>query len=299
VKRVVSVGLGSSDRNKKVRVTLLGEDFEVERIGTDGDVKRAAQLMAELDGKVDYLGLGGADIALYAGGRRYVLRDAQRIVAGAKQTPVVDGSGYKAAVEPYVIERIAQRGLVKFEGAKVLMVAATDRPAMAAVFPRLGAQVIYGDLIFALGVPIPMRSPRTVAIMAAICLPLLARMPMSVLYPTGHKQETQKPKHGKFYRWADIIAGDFHYIRRHLPEDITGKVIITNTVRRADLELLRQRHCRALIATTPEFEGETFGTNVAEGILLCLMGKRSEDASQQDYLDTLAKLGWEPTVIEF
>jgi hypothetical protein len=299
MKRVVSVGLGASDRNKRVQVRLLGEDFEIERVGTDGDVRRATELIRELDGRVDYIGLGGTDRALFAGGRRYELRDAARMAAAARTTPVVDGAGYKAVVEPYVIEWVARRGVVKFEGARVLMVAATDRPAMAEILPRLGARVIYGDLMFALGVPVPMRSLRTVAIVGALFLPLVARLPMSVLYPTGSKQHAEKQKFGRYYRWADVLAGDFHYIRRHLPQDISGKVIITNTLRRGDLEVLRERRCRAVVATTPQFEGETFGTNVIEGVLLCLMGKRPEEASQQDYLDTLAKLGWEPEVIEF
>jgi len=299
MKRVVSVGLGASDRNKQARVTLLGEEFEIERVGTDGDVQRATELIAELDGQVDCIGLGGTDKALFAGGRRYELRDAMRMAEAARLTPVVDGAGYKAAVEPYVIEWMAKRGVVEFEGAKVLMVAATDRPAMAEVFPRLGAEVIYGDLMFALGVAVPMRSLATVAVVGGLFLPLLRRLPMSVLYPTGSKQQTQKPKFERYYRWADVIAGDFHYIKRHLPQDISGKVIITNTTRRADLALLGERGCRALVATTPEFEGETFGTNVIEGVLLCLMGKGPEEASQQDYLETLKKLNWEPAVIAF
>ena len=299
MKRIVSVSLGASDRNRKFRVTLLGQDFEIERVGTDGDVKRAAALIAELDGQVDFIGLGGTDLALFAGGRRYELRDAVRMASGAKTTPVVDGANYKAAVEPYVIEWIARRGVVDFKGAHVLMVAASDRPAMAALFPQLGAEVIYGDLLFSVGVPVPMRSLTTVAILAFLFLPLLARLPMSLLYPTGEKQQTHKPKHQRYFQWADVIAGDFHYIKRYMPTDISGKVVITNTTRRDDVALLRERHCRALIATTPEFEGETFGANVTEGVLLALMGKRPEDAAQQDYLDTLAKLGWEPAVVEF
>jgi hypothetical protein len=27
-----------------------------------------------------------------------------------------------------------------------------------------------------------------------------------------------------------VIAGDFHYIRRHMPPDLSGKIILTNTI---------------------------------------------------------------------
>ena len=51
MKRAVSISIGSSKRDKAVEVELLGERVRIERIGTDGDMERAAQLYKELDGK--------------------------------------------------------------------------------------------------------------------------------------------------------------------------------------------------------------------------------------------------------
>ena len=59
MKRAVSVSIGSSKRDKAVEVNLLGEQVRIERIGTDGDMEKAALLFKELDGKVDAFGLGG------------------------------------------------------------------------------------------------------------------------------------------------------------------------------------------------------------------------------------------------
>jgi len=53
MKRVVSVSLGSSKRDKTSQVEILGQEFEISRVGTDGDTKRFGELVAELDGKVD------------------------------------------------------------------------------------------------------------------------------------------------------------------------------------------------------------------------------------------------------
>ena len=46
LRRVVSVSLGSSKRNKSHEVEVLGERFLIERIGTDGDLKKFAELIA-------------------------------------------------------------------------------------------------------------------------------------------------------------------------------------------------------------------------------------------------------------
>ena len=52
MKRAVSVSLGSSKRDKSVKVNLNGQEILVERIGTDGDIEKARQMYLDLDGKV-------------------------------------------------------------------------------------------------------------------------------------------------------------------------------------------------------------------------------------------------------
>ena len=59
MKRVLSISLGSSKRDHVVETRILGEDFLIERRGTDGDKKKAYQLFTELDGQYDAFGIGG------------------------------------------------------------------------------------------------------------------------------------------------------------------------------------------------------------------------------------------------
>ena len=84
--------------------------------------------------------------------------------------------------------------------------------------------------MFGLGIPIPMHSLRTLDIVARIAAPIVVQLPFRVLYPTGSKQEQSKTKYSKYYHWAEIIAGDYLFISRHMPDDLSGKIIVTNTV---------------------------------------------------------------------
>jgi hypothetical protein len=295
--RVVSVSLGSSKRNHAVEVEMLGRRLSIERVGVDGDYDKACKLIGELDGQVAAIGLGGTDLYLVAGKRRYVIEQSRRLAESAKTTPVVDGSGLKNTLERETIRRLAAQGDLDLAGKNVLLVSAVDRFGMAEAFAATGCRTIFGDLIFALHIPIPLRSLRSVRILAALFLPILRRLPISVLYPTGSAQETSVGKHARSFAWADVIAGDFHYIRRHLPQRVDGKTIITNTTTRDDLALLRERGLATLITTTPEFEGRSFGTNVMEGVLIALAGKRPEEMQPQDYLDLLRRLNWEPRIV--
>lgn len=300
MRRVVSVSLNTSKRDKCTEVEILGEQFRIERIGTDGDLGKYAQLLRDLDGNVDAIGLGGIDMYLYASGRRYTIRDARRLAANARKTPVVDGSGLKNTLERRTIELLQSEGVVDFRAKKTLLVSSVDRFGMAESLAEIGGPVIYGDLMFALGVPIPVRSLTGIKLLAAIFLPVISRMPFKWIYPTGERSERIVPKYRRYYSWADVVAGDFLMIRRHLPTAesgaMQGKTVITNTTTEDDVRELRARGVQMLVTTTPEYEGRSFGTNVMEGVLVALSGKRPEDLSPSDYDALLSRLRWQPTV---
>ena len=139
MKTVVSVSLGSSTRDHRAAVTLLGEDFDIARIGTDGKLDVAVAKVRELDGTVDAIGLGGIDVYLYAGRHRYALRDGLRLLEAAKQTPVVDGSGLKNTLEREAVRFMREDLGMDLNGTRVLMVSALDRFGMAQALVDAGA----------------------------------------------------------------------------------------------------------------------------------------------------------------
>ncbi len=296
MKRITSISLGSSARDKAATARFLGEEFTIERIGTDGDMALFRQKLQELDGKVDAFGLGGTDMHIWAAGRRYTFREIQNLASAAVKTPVVDGSGLKNTLERETVRRLQSENLVDFSHAKVLLVSGVDRFGMAEALAETGASVVYGDFMFGLGLPIALRSLGALQSAARALLPVIVRLPFKWLYPTGEKQNTITPKWEKFYAEADIIAGDFPFIRRYMPPDLQGKTILTNTTRPADIQELKNRGVARLITTTPEIDGGSFGTNVMEGVLVTLSGRKPDELTADDYMGLLEKLNWQPRV---
>ena len=292
------MSLGTSQRDKKQTVDLLGDSFSIERRGTDGDMANFAATFKELDGKVDALGVGGADIYLRLPGRVYAFRQIRNIVDEVHTTPVVDGGGLKHTLERETIRQLQREKVIDFAKVKVLMVSAVDRFGMAQALEEALAQVTYGDLMFGLGVPIPMRKYKSVITFGKLLLPIITQLPFKWFYPTGKQQEERKPKYPAEFLRADVIAGDWHYIRRYMPDKLPGRTIITQTIRKADIDFLKSAEVARVITTTPEMGGETFATNVMEGVIVAHLGKKVADLTEQDYLDTLGKLGWKPNVVE-
>lgn len=300
MKRVVSVSLGSSRRDHRVEVELMGERFEISRRGTDGDFERAVQLLKELDGKVDAIGLGGIDVYLYAGKTRYVIQDGKKLMDAVRKTPVVDGSGLKNTLERETVYYLREHTDLLSPGTRVLMVSAVDRFGMAEAFAGVGCEVTFGDLIFAAGIPYPIHTVSELEELAAKLLPEMTRLPFHMLYPTGKKQETQDEekikKFGHYYQEAQVIAGDYHLVRRYMPR-LNGQTIITNTTTADDVTFLREKGAGCLVTTTPEFEGRSFGTNVMEAVLVALLQKPVEEITPRDYLDLLRRLDFKPRVL--
>ena len=296
-KRVVSISLGTSKRDKISEVEILGQQFVLERIGTDGDLQKFKKLFNDLDGKVDALGVGGSDVYVVVEDKRYAFKQIQQLTAGPQTTPVVDGSGLKHTLERETIRHLQASGKLNFKGAKVLMVAAVDRFGMAQSLVEAGADVTFGDLMFGLGLPVPIHQYNTVKQLGAILLPIITQLPFKWFYPTGKQQEIRTPKFEDVFKANDIICGDWHFIRKYMPDDMRGKTIITQTLRTDDLDLLKNLGVQSVITTTPIIGGETFATNVMEGVIVTLIGKKVSEIGETDIKQMLEKLAWKPNHI--
>jgi hypothetical protein len=294
VKSVVSVSLGTRLRDHRAVIELAGRSVEVWRRGVDGDLDRAQGLIGELDGQVDAIGLGGIDLALWVEDRCYPIADAERLRAAARVTPVVDGFGVKSVWEPVVVRQLAERGIIR-RGDPVLMMSAMDRYPMAAALTAVGCSVVFGDLMFASRIDYPIRTLDELKELAAKILPELTRLPIALLYPTGARQEEPPdPRFARYFAEARILAGDFHYLRRYLPERLAGQVVITTTTTPDDVRLLRERGASVLVTTTPRLSGRTFGTNVMEAALVAVSGLTAEAPG---WADMVLKSGLEPDII--
>ena len=273
MKRAVSISLGSKNRDKAVEIELLGQSVSIERIGTDGNIDKATALFTELDGKVDALGVGGIDLWVQMNERRYKITAAHRLIKHVRQTPVVDGSGLKNTLEKLVVDTLIEELGPAYENGRVLLTVGVDRYGMTLAFVQQGYEVVYGDLMYAIGVPIAIRKFSHFQLLAKIMAPIATKLPISILYPTGDKQNEIVPKYGQWYAWANVLAGDCNYIKRHMPDDLQSKVIVTNTTTPHDMALFQERGVPYVMTTTPQVDGRSFGTNMLEAALTAVAGK--------------------------
>jgi len=297
MKHAVSISLGSPSRDKRVEIALLGQKVLLERIGTNGDEAKARELYRSLDGKVDAFGVGGIDLYVYTPWKKYPLFSAHRLVQDVRSTPYVDGSTLRGVLESRVVRFMESRIGTRLPARKVFLIEAISRWSMANAFLDAGYECVFGDLMSALKLPIPIRRVGTLNVLARVLLPIVGRLPFSFIYSIGDSQEVVVPKYQKYYQEAAVIAGDWLYIKKNMPDDMEGKVIVTNTTTPADVEFMRARGIRWLVTSTPVFEGRSFGTNATEAALTAAAGKgRALTPTEMETL--VGELGFESALQE-
>ena len=249
----------------------------------------------ELDWKVDAFGVGGADLGVMVDKKWYPLYSVQKMVRYVKETPIVDGAGLKNTLEnrlaPFIETKIGE--YVNTVGKKALITAGVDRWGMTSSFVNADYECVFGDLMFALKIPIALHSVSSLKTLAAILMPIAGRLPFEWIYPTGEKQEKRTPKWENYYNWATVLAGDCHYIKRYMPGDIKGKIVATNTTTPEDVELFRQAGVKYLVKSTPVLEGRSFGTNMMEAALIAVSGK-GRKLTNDELNQLLDQLDFEP-----
>jgi hypothetical protein len=296
MRKVLSISLGSSTRDHTTEAEFLGQHFWLSRQGTDGDFRKYLQMFRENDGKVDAFGIGGAEFYCLVNDRRYYWRELKPVREAIKISKVGDGNGLKHLLAPYAVQALRERG-IELRGKKALKTTAVDRYGMAKALVDAGCAVTFGDLMFALDVPVPIRSLRTVHILAALLMPVLTNLPFAWVYPVGEEQEKEpSKKYSRFYEEADIIAGDFLQIWSNLPDDMSGKIVITNTTTARNVEELQKRNLHILVTTTPRLAGRSFGTNVMEAMCRCLVDKPDEQITPEDFIGLIERIPLKPQV---
>lgn len=286
-KTVISISIGSSQRDARGSIRLGDTEVILERKGTDGDMDKAARLLQYYDGKADAMGLGGTDLYLVAGNRRYVFAESAKLLKQVKKTPVLDGSGLKNTLERMAIRYLAEHHIVEFNDKQVLLVCAVDRFGMAEALAEQNCSVMFGDIVYGLGCNIPIRSLAALRRWATVLVPVITRLPVKWMYPTGEKQDSHVNRHPEYFIHSDIIAGDFLFIKRFMPPRLEGKKIITNTVTAADRQMLKDAGVNMLVTTTPCLQGRSFGTNVLEAAIVAASG--SSKALQPEAYEAFIK----------
>src|SRR6185436_15605316 len=96
---------------------------------------------------------------------------------------------------------------------------------------------------------------------------------------------------------AEIIVGDYSYVRHYTPSQLKNKVVITDSIDDEGIGLLKKRGVRTIITTVPELFKQHVDTNVLHAICTAYLEKKPQERTENDYLDMIDRSGLQPRII--
>lgn len=280
------------------QVELLGRTLEIKHMGCEANLEVMVSRIQELDGEVDAIALAGVARRLQLGPEVITHGEGAMLFEVAKSTPVVDGSGIRAAMERWAVRLADEAEPGLWSRKRVLMVPGLNHSGLAQALSQYTEELRYADPVVYFGLPAASAIVGTEALgaTAGLTLAQLSNVSFRRIFPEAGRPGQQRPP-GPF-RWADILAGDIGAIRRYAPEKLKGKIIVCECAGAEDVADLTERGAYMVVTTIPPM-GEELARLSAGTYEACLAALRQEPnapLTENTYLNLMADLEWTPGI---
>lgn len=279
-------------------VDLLGRTIEIRHLGCEADLNVMAAHIAQLDGQVGAIALQGVSRQLRLGKARVTHEQASPLFNVAQRTPVVDGSGVRAAMERWAVRLAAEAQPGIWSRKRVLMVPGLNHGGLAQALGQYAEQLRYADPIVFFALPGAPGVDSAEAIMRAAgpTLSQLKQVSFRRLFPDAGKPA--RPRSDKPFYWADVLAGDMGTIRRYAPARLRRKIVVTEATTGEDLADLKAREVSTVVTTMPPLEHELsqMGAAAFEACLVALRPAPEAPLTENTYLNLMAEMEWRPGI---
>jgi predicted amino acid dehydrogenase len=298
MKKIVSVSLGDSSLDSHFRTRFLGETFQLSRVGTDGDVKRAVQLIREAREDADVIGLGRVHEHYTVGTDTFIRPETRKLEKIAGATPVTTGARLREIVQEWTL-RSAQAELGSiFNNARVLFLSGALNYRLASVMAEFTDNLSFADPIAQFGLPNLLHSLGALELYASGTHPILRfEGGKSVLASVTPMRFLNHMVLRRAVKDAHVVVAPYEQLEHYGPEELDGKTIITSTVSDSRLEALREKGVRLVLDCSIQPFKHTVGLNVVEATIMAALDKPQDAISHDDYLEIFTDLELKPRIL--
>jgi predicted amino acid dehydrogenase len=304
VKQVISISLGSSEKDYQFETDFLGQDFIIKRFGTDGDMEKAAGLLLKYDKDADAIGLGNVKFP-YGVGPRYLTKKHHHKLheLGAQiQTPVTIGSALRDVSFEWALRFIEYKFGNYFDNARVLFLSGMNSYRIAKVISEFTQNLSFADPVLENGIPKFVNSLKDIESYAHGAHEVLQWVPSKSLTNSVMPLKAWNEYIiRKAMQKADIIvvpSYDFEgYLKDAGLEELGAKTIITSTAYDERVAFCKERGVDVIIDTTPKILQRIVAPNVLEALIIAALGKNRDQIQPDDLLEIISEQKMDPRVV--
>ena len=304
MKQVISISLGLSENNYQFETEFLGQDFIIKRVGTDGDMEKAAGLLLKWDKDAEAIGLGNVKFP-YSFGPRYLIKKHHHKLheLGAQiQTPVTIGSALRDVSFEWALRYIEYKFGNYFDNARVLFLSGMNNYRIAKVISEFTDNLSFADPIIENGIPKFVNSLKDFESYAHGAHEVLQwvpskRLTTSVMPIKAWNDYILR----KAMQKADIIVAPYYnfdgYFKNAGLEELGGKTIITSTVYDERVTFLKEKGVDVIIDTTPKILQQVVAPNVLEALIIAALGRKRDQIQPDDLLEIISEQKMDPRIV--
>jgi predicted amino acid dehydrogenase len=300
MKRIVSVSLGPASEDFEFTTAFLGQQFQIRRIGADGDVSRAARLLERTQHEADVCGLGGVSDHAFVGTRLYHDRVTARLEQVVGAVPLTTGRRLRAFLDEWAVRHVQNEEGAYFTNARVLFLSGIHNYRAAATLAEYTRNFAFADPITLDRLPKVLHSLRALERYATLSARFLLRPKPSVdEVPSVRPPRLAWNRRAvrRAMKWAHFLVAPYYEAEQYTREELQRKVVLTSSIPDESLKRLGEKGVHVVIDRTPRLLDRVVGLNVIDAMILAALEKPGDQVTDDDYLDVLADLDVAPRML--
>ncbi|WP_203141831.1 dehydrogenase [Marinobacter mangrovi] len=303
MKTVASISLGSSDEDYTVEAHFLGEAVKVIRLGADGDLEKAGQLLENVRAQADAIGLSIPDTAHSTLPAR---RNAQfaYLKQRAPEACIGTGEDLRGLLQEWAVRHVQTTLEHFFDNARVLILDGRSGYPIARALREHTDNLSFANPWLDFGIPRMLTSIEQMNAYSEFAGALLERpatqwvrrtVAHSPLWQLGKPLADGALHHA--IAESHVIVASPNHLQSLEDTDLDGKTIMTSRVTDKTLAWMRAHKVAMVVDDSPWLEGRPVGVNVLEALICATTSRSPEQLSDDDYLQAIRATGIEPRIL--
>jgi predicted amino acid dehydrogenase len=294
---IVNVSLAGSDRDYDELVTFLHHDFRIVRVGTDGDVAAAEELVRKWADRCVAIAVTGIREARAAGLYDGELEAIDQVKRATTAVPVTDGHALRDVLQEWAIRHVQTEMPGFFNNARTVVLGGLNHDRTTRILREYTSNLEFADPLLRYDLPAKLDSMPVLGLAANVGLWPIRKLPgsvKSVINAPGSRLSHAKAR--KAARDCDIVVATYDELIGFGLEDLAGKTLVSSAISDERLAELASRGVDMVLDATPQ----PFHVTVVAAMLEAMMhavASGSGTLTNDDLLDMIIDAGLEPRVL--
>lgn len=304
MKRIISISLGTSQRDYQIKAKFLGQNFFIRRIGTDGDTREIVELLYDWETGADAIGLSGVKFPSKIGLKKTAETRDMRIkeLSADLKIPVTTGEAIRNVAQGWVARYVQETQKDYFTNARVLVLSGMTDYSIAAVISEYTDNIQFADPVLEHGIPKFLNSVKDMELYARGVHDVLSLSPTHVIATSlPLVNEWNKYILRKAMQKATVIIVPYESFYEYLDsctlEELGGKTVITSTAYDDRVEFLQKRGVDVIIDATPKILPRVVQVDVLEAMIMVALGKKEGELSGDELLEVISEQRIRPRIV--